>query len=193
MSRKPRSVKQIQARLAAQMRAEGQSWADIGAEIRRRWNVNARVALRQARGWTQPEAAEAWNRRWPEDPKSFKNFSYWEAWPSATGYAPSLEVLDRMAQLYECSIADLVSDFDDYGAKDPQGEKKAPEALPPARPAHSAHSAYPPASAQPAHSAASAAAARRARPGPPRGRSPSTPRSCSPASRAPPAWSCPGP
>jgi len=117
MSRKPRSLKQVQAQLAEQMRSTEHSWADIGREFQRRFHVNARVALRQARGWTQPEAAERWNRRWPEDPKTFKNFSYWEAWPSSTGYAPSLEVLDRMAQLYECSVADLLSDLDDYGAK----------------------------------------------------------------------------
>ncbi|GAA2038975.1 hypothetical protein GCM10009839_45890 [Catenulispora yoronensis] len=117
MSRKPRSLKQIQAQLADQMRATDHSWAEIGREFQRRFHVNARVALRQARGWTQPEAADRWTRRWPEDPKTFKNFSYWEAWPSSTGYAPSLEVLDRMAQLYECSVADLLSDSNDYGAQ----------------------------------------------------------------------------
>ncbi|MFL6111824.1 MAG: hypothetical protein ACJ786_10785 [Catenulispora sp.] len=117
MSRKPRSLKQLQARLADQMRATDHSWAEIGREFQRRFHVNARVALRQARGWTQPEAAVRWNRRWPEDPKTFKNFSYWEAWPSATGYAPSLEVLDRLAQLYECSVADLLSDLHDYGIR----------------------------------------------------------------------------
>ena len=117
MSRKPRSLKQIQAQLSDQMRATDHSWAQIAREFQTRFHVNARVAMRQARGWTQPEAAERWNRRWPEDPKTFKNFSYWEAWPSSTGYAPSLEVLDRMARLYECSVADLLSDLDDYGAR----------------------------------------------------------------------------
>lgn len=117
MTRKPRSLKQIQAQLSDQLRAADHSWAQIGREFQRRFHVNARVAMRQARGWTQPEAAERWNRRWPDDPKTFKNFSYWEAWPSSTGYAPSLEVLDRMAQLYECSVADLLSDLDDYGAR----------------------------------------------------------------------------
>ncbi|MBS2535763.1 hypothetical protein KGQ20_23660 [Catenulispora sp. NF23] len=110
-------MKQIQAQLSDQLRATEHSWAEIGREFQRRFHVNARVAMRQARGWTQPEAAERWTRRWPDDPKTFKNFSYWEAWPSSTGYAPSLEVLDRMAQLYECSVADLLSDLDDYGAK----------------------------------------------------------------------------
>src|SRR4051812_19303096 len=142
MSRKPRSLKQVQALLADQMRATDHSWAEIGREFQRRFHVNARVALRQARGWTQPEAAERWNRRWPDDPKTFKNFSYWEAWPSSTGYAPSLEVLDRLAQLYECSVADLLSDLHDYGAKRrpalSQVRELAPggdSILPPPRPA----------------------------------------------------------
>ena len=116
MSRKPRSLKQVQAQLSDQMRNQGSSWAQVGLEFQHRFHVNARVALRQARGWTQPDAADRWNRCWPDDPKTFKSFSYWEAWPSATGYAPSLEVLDRLARLYECSVADLVSDLDDYGA-----------------------------------------------------------------------------
>ncbi len=42
---------------------------------------------------------------WPDDPKSFKNFSSWENWPSPTGHAPSLAVLDRLARLYECDAA----------------------------------------------------------------------------------------
>src|SRR5258708_23461050 len=116
MSRKPRSLKQTQALLSAQLRSEGHSWAEIAVEFRRRFNVNARVALRQARGWTQPDAAARWNRRWPEDLKTFKNFSYCEAWPSSTGHAPSLEVLGRLAPLYECTVAELVADLDYYVA-----------------------------------------------------------------------------
>jgi hypothetical protein len=53
MSRKPRSLKQVQAQLADQLRATDHSWAEIGREFQRRFHVNARVALRQARGWTQ--------------------------------------------------------------------------------------------------------------------------------------------
>src|ERR1035438_6420813 len=57
----------------------------------------------RVRGWIQREAAEAWNARWPDEPKTFKNFSYWEVWPSGTGHAPSLDTLARLAELYECS------------------------------------------------------------------------------------------
>jgi hypothetical protein len=47
-----------------------------------------------------------------------QNCSYWELWPSSTGYAPSLEVLGRLAELYECSVGDLLSDYADFRDRD---------------------------------------------------------------------------
>jgi hypothetical protein len=117
MSGKPRSLRQAQSLLAGQLRAQGRTWAEIAAEFRKVYRVNARVALRQAHGWSQPQAAARWTARWPDDPKTFKNISYWELWPSGTGHAPSLDTLDRLAQLYECRITDLLADCDDYGAR----------------------------------------------------------------------------
>ena len=58
-------------------------------------------------------------QRWPDDLKTFKNISYWERWPAATGYAPSLEVLTKLAELYECHVADLLADGADHRASDP--------------------------------------------------------------------------
>jgi hypothetical protein len=77
-----------------------------------------RVALRLARDWSQRDAAEQWNTRWPADPKTFKNFSYWELWPADTGHAPSLDVLARLAELYVCRVADLLGDGADFRAAD---------------------------------------------------------------------------
>ncbi|GAA1574624.1 MULTISPECIES: helix-turn-helix domain-containing protein [Kribbella] len=82
------------------------------------YGVNPRVAFRLAHGWSQREAAEQWNQRWPDEPKTFKNLSYWEQWPAATGYTPSLDVLSRLAQLYQCSVADLVVDVADFREMD---------------------------------------------------------------------------
>lgn len=113
-----RSVREEQRRLAASLRAEHKTWAEVAAEFRERYGVNIRAALRLARDWSQRDAADEWNKRWPDDPKTFKNFSYWEQWPADTGHAPSLEVLGRLAELYECSIADLVSDCADFRAHD---------------------------------------------------------------------------
>jgi len=77
-----------------------------------------RVAFRLAHGWSQREAADRWNDRWPADPKTFKNLSYWELWPSQTGHAPSLDVLTRLAELYECAVAEMLSDCADYRDRD---------------------------------------------------------------------------
>ena len=123
MGGKPRSLRQAQSLLAGQLRARGRTWAEIAAEFRAVYRVNARVALRQAHGWSQPQAAARWTARWPDDPKTFKNFSYWELWPGGTGHAPSLDTLDRLAQLYECGVTDLLADCGDYGV--PQVPRRA--------------------------------------------------------------------
>src|ERR1022692_594502 len=106
-------MRQAQALQAAQLRSQGRTWTEIAAVFRATYRINPRVALRQAHGWSQPQAAERWTARWPDDPKTFKNFSYWEQWPSQTGHAPSLETLDRLSQLFEGRGTDLVSDCDD--------------------------------------------------------------------------------
>ena len=102
---------------AAHMRQQGRSWAEIGTAFQLAYRVNPRVALRHAHGWSQPQAAERWTEMWPDDPKTFKNFSYWEQWPGQTGHAPSLDTLDRLARMYECKVTDLLTDCQDYGAK----------------------------------------------------------------------------
>jgi hypothetical protein len=116
-------MRQAQSLLAGQLRARGQTWAEIAAEFRALYRVNPRVALRQTHGWSQPQAAARWTARWPDDPKTFKNFSYWELWPGGTGHAPSLGTLDRLAQLYECSVTDLLADCGDYSS--PQVPRRA--------------------------------------------------------------------
>jgi len=96
--------------LAEELRDAGHTWVQIAAELRQRYRLNTLVAMRLAHGWSQRDAAEAWCARWPNEPKTFKNFSYWEVYPSPTGYAPSLAVLGRLAELYECATADLLAD-----------------------------------------------------------------------------------
>ena len=118
------SQRKQQAQLTQRLRQQGLTWAEVAEALRRRYGVNARAAFRLARGWSQSDAAAAWNRQWPDDLKTAKNFSYWETWP-ISGHAPSLATLDRLARLYECSVSELLADVSDYSSLD----EESPPAL----------------------------------------------------------------
>jgi hypothetical protein len=121
--------RQEQRELARSLRAEDTPWPEIAAALRGRYGLGARLAMRMAHDWSQADAAAAWNARWPDDPKSFKNISYWETWPSPTGHAPSLAVLDRLAQIYECAVSDLVAGWGEHGVTRQAAPPTEPEAL----------------------------------------------------------------
>jgi len=112
--RRRRGIRPDQLKLVAEARAEGLPWPEIAARIQRAYRVTGLAAMRLAHSWSQHDAAETWNRRWPEDRRTFKNFSYWENWPNPTGFMPSLTILIRLAELYECAVADLVGDVGDW-------------------------------------------------------------------------------
>lgn len=115
----PASARQERRAWAAELRTQGSTWVEVASTFADRYGINPRVAFRMVHDWSQREAADLWNDRWPADPKTFKNFSYWEQWPSSSGYAPSLDVLGRLAELYDCSIADLVADCANFRSADP--------------------------------------------------------------------------
>ncbi len=110
----PRSQKQQREQLVDSLRASGASWIEVAVVLQQRYRLNARVALRYAHGWSQRQAADEWNERWPDELKTFKSFSYWEQWPSSTGHAPSFDNLSKLAELYECGVSDLLVDLPDF-------------------------------------------------------------------------------
>jgi tetratricopeptide (TPR) repeat protein len=109
-----RSRKQQREQLVGSLRAEGKSWVEVAEALRQRYRFNARVALRYAHGWSQREASDEWNKRWPDELKTFKMFSYWETWPGTTGHAPTFDNLGKLAELYECAVSDLLVDLPDF-------------------------------------------------------------------------------
>ncbi len=100
--------------MAGRLRRAGSTFVEIAEVMRRQFGLNARLAFRMAHGWSQVDAAGQWARLWPDDVKAGKSFSYWEQWPAETGRAPSYAMVDRLARLYQCSVADLLADLGDY-------------------------------------------------------------------------------
>ncbi|MGH3549445.1 MAG: hypothetical protein ACRDQU_15330 [Pseudonocardiaceae bacterium] len=126
----PRSHKQQREQLVCSLRAEGRSRVEVAEALRRRYRFNARVALRYAHGWSQRQAADEWNQRWPDELKTFKAFSYWEQWPSSTGHAPSFDNLSKLAELYECAVTDLLVDLPDFRHRDTISRRTPALAIP---------------------------------------------------------------
>jgi tetratricopeptide (TPR) repeat protein len=114
----PRSHKQQREQLVRSLRAKGKSRVEVAEALRQRYRFNARVAFRYAHEWSQRQAADEWNQRWPNELKTFKMFSYWEQWPSSTGHAPTFDNLSKLAELYECAVSDLLVDLPDFRHRD---------------------------------------------------------------------------
>jgi tetratricopeptide (TPR) repeat protein len=114
----PQSQKQEREQLSRLLRAQGRSWVEIAAVFRQRYRINPRLAFRLVHGWSQGQVVDQWNSRWPDQLKTFKNISYWELWPGGTGHAPSFDSLGKLAQLYQCSVADLLADLPDHRSDD---------------------------------------------------------------------------
>ncbi|WP_246002471.1 NUDIX domain-containing protein [Allorhizocola rhizosphaerae] len=98
---------------AMRLRESGWTFAAIAKDWAIRHGLNPRVTMRLAHGLTQAEVANRWNDLWPDPvPKTAKHISYWEIWPEPGGRAPSLDTLNRLALIYQCSAGDLLGGED---------------------------------------------------------------------------------
>ncbi len=123
MESKARSVRAEQARLSGAMRRDGCSWRQVADEFVRRWGITYLQAFRLVHSFSQEQAAERYNARWnPERPLTGKYISYWEMWPSKSGKEPSLSRLSMLADVYECSVSDLLADVGENGCRYPAHE-----------------------------------------------------------------------
>jgi len=138
MASKVSSVRAEQARLARAMRENGRSWRQVADEFVRRWGLTYLQAFRLAHGLSQEQAAARYNMKWlPVRPLAGKNISYWEMWPSKSGKEPSLSKLAMLAQVYECSVSDLLADVGDHADINSLCEgSAATEDIGPARESH---------------------------------------------------------
>lgn len=107
---RPVRARQEWADFATQLRAEGKTKAEIARVLREEFGIGALAALRHAHGWSQSQAADMWSARWPDQIKTYKDFSAWET----RRHTPPLEVFDRLAQLYQCDLVDVLADRRGY-------------------------------------------------------------------------------
>jgi hypothetical protein len=106
-----RSEQQVRARA---MREQGYEWGEIGRALAEDYTIVGLQAMRLAHGWSQADAADAWNERWPdlEYPKTRKWISERERWP-VSGREPHLHDLVKFSHLYKCRLADLLIGIDE--------------------------------------------------------------------------------
>lgn len=120
---------------AAELRADGLSRVEIAGVLQQRFKVGALAALRYAHGWSQADAAKEWCKLFPDQLKTYKDFSAWETGRNT----PVLGTLDQLAQLYRCDLADLLADRPGYrpvddevgtsARADQNGTSAAPDSL----------------------------------------------------------------
>ena len=106
-----------QRRLREQMRGLGMSYAEIAAEMARRYKLRPRAAWRIAWGWTLEEAAERYNALRAKDEAQAlasltgSRLSEWENWPLSTR-KPPVTGLCLLAEIYHAGVLDLIDVHD---------------------------------------------------------------------------------
>jgi hypothetical protein len=109
-------TKKQRDQLRAALRDQGCAPEQIATEMGRQFGFRARQAWRHAHGWTQDDAAAAYNHHLGHDqaPMTGKRISDYEAWPHG-GKKPTINALAMLAKVYSTEILNLV-DLDDRHA-----------------------------------------------------------------------------
>ena len=98
-------VHAAQRERAISLRGHGLTWVEISHQLRAEWpQLNPRAALRIAHGWTQRQAADEWNRHWPDRPKTDNEIGLME------NRRLGLDTLGKLAWIYQCAVADLLTE-----------------------------------------------------------------------------------
>lgn len=118
MSARPKSgSKADRDALRAEMAASGASTATIAIEMRSRWGMRPREAWRLAHGWSLQEVADRLNTAAESNRAAAitdaSQLGKWEKWPAPASRRPSLAILALLAEVYGCTVADLL-DLEDY-------------------------------------------------------------------------------
>jgi len=111
------------------LRRDGMTWAEIAALSREQHLVGAMESWRLAHGWTREEAAKQFTMRWPDQEKTSENFKFWESWPGSQGLPPHLFNLLKLAELYQCSVSDLLQGIGDFRHLDEVAAERREQAV----------------------------------------------------------------
>ncbi|MER5322257.1 helix-turn-helix transcriptional regulator [Streptosporangium roseum] len=124
------------AALCEEMKQAGCSLAEIVMEMRARWRMRPREAWRQAHGWTLQQVADridvaAVNLPGSALASDASLVGKWERWPATAGRRPSLRALTLLADVYGCTVEDLL-DLEDRRALPPEDLRLLHSPEPPA-------------------------------------------------------------
>ncbi|MFC5820994.1 helix-turn-helix domain-containing protein [Nonomuraea harbinensis] len=114
MAREPKQGARAEREtLRAEMAEAGCSTVQIVAEMRARWRIRPREAWRHAHGWSLQQAATKLNvaaaqGRGKAVAADASLVGKWEKWPGPSSRRPTLHVLTLLAQVYGCTIVDLL-------------------------------------------------------------------------------------
>lgn len=118
--------RRAQRQQAIALRHRGLTWLEIQSQLLHQWPALAPLAaMRIAHGWTQSQAADAWNQKWSDRIKTDKDIGTMEA------RRPGINTLAQLAELYQCAVSDLITDTGNFRHLDDRAPSTATTSPPP--------------------------------------------------------------